>query len=141
MSENVLARTAEWFEKAVLEPTVRNQQIQVAVHLEEFHEMMTALNLQENSQGVHELSQAIKKGQFEYKSKSIDRQELLDSLADQIVTAVGVAHMYGLDIVGALGEVNRSNWSKFVDGKPIFDENGKIKKGPNYSRPDLSKFV
>ena len=141
MTENVLGKTAEWFAQAAPDPTVRNQQIQVAVHLEEFHEMMTALNLQENSQSVHELSEAIKKGQFEYKSKGIDRQELLDSLADQIVTAVGIAHMYGLDIVGALKEVNASNWSKFVDGKPLFDENGKIKKGPNYFKPDLSKFV
>lgn len=49
--------------------------------------------------------------------------------------------MNGFDIVGALQEVNRSNWSKFENGEPIFDENGKIKKGPNYRPPDLSKFV
>ena len=70
-----------------------------------------------------------------------DRQLLLDSLCDQIVTAVGVAHMFGLDITGALEEVNRSNWSKFVDGEPVFNKHGKIAKGPNYSPPDLSKFV
>ena len=103
--------------------------------------MMTALNLQSHSQSVHELSEAIKRDTFQYQSKIIDRQELLDSLADQIVTAVGVARMFELDIVGALKEVNASNYSKFVDGKPLFDENGKIKKGPNYFKPDLSKFV
>jgi hypothetical protein len=138
---DVLAQTLDWFHQAVSEPTPRNRQIQVAVHLEEFHEMMTALNLQEHSQGVHELSEAIKQDTFKYQSKIIDRQELLDSLCDQIVTAVGVARMFGLDIVGALKEVNASNYSKFVDGKPLFDENGKIKKGPNYFKPDLSKFV
>jgi predicted HAD superfamily Cof-like phosphohydrolase len=73
--------------------------------------------------------------------KLIDRKALLDSLCDQIVTAVGVAHMFGMDISGALSEVNRSNWSKFVEGKPVFNEHGKIAKGPNYTPPDLARFV
>ncbi len=49
--------------------------------------------------------------------------------------------MFDMDIVGALQEVNRSNYSKFVNGRAVFDENGKIKKGPDYSKPDLTKFV
>ena len=49
--------------------------------------------------------------------------------------------MEGMDIVGALDEVNRSNFSKFVNGKPVFDENGKIKKGANYKEPDLKRFT
>jgi len=49
--------------------------------------------------------------------------------------------MFELNILDGLTEVNRSNWSKFVDGKPLFDENGKIKKGPGYSKPDLSGLV
>ena len=48
--------------------------------------------------------------------------------------------MLKLPILDALHEVNRSNWSKFVDGNPVFDENMKIVKGPNYFKPDLSKF-
>jgi hypothetical protein len=59
-------------------------------------------------------------------------------LADQIVTAVGIASMLDMDIVGALQEVNRSNYSKFVNGRAVFDENGKIKKGADYSKPDLT---
>lgn len=66
--------------------------------------------------------------------------ELLDSLCDQIVTAIGVAHMMGFDIESALNEVNRSNWSKFIDGKAVFDENGKIAKPDTYSKPDLTSF-
>ena len=67
---------------------------------------------------------------------------VLDSLADQIVTAVGTAHMNGMDIVGALHEVNGSNFSKFDDeGNPIFNDNKKIMKGPNYYKPDLVKFL
>jgi hypothetical protein len=46
--------------------------------------------------------------------------------------------MFDMDIVGALREVNRSNYSKFVNGRAVFDENGKIKKGADYSKPDLT---
>ena len=42
-----------------------------------------------------------------------------------------------MSIVEAVGRVNKSNWSKFVNGKPIFDENGKIAKGPDYVKCDL----
>ena len=69
------------------------------------------------------------------------RRELLDALCDQIVTAVGVAYMLGMDIQGALNEVNRSNWSKFVDGKAVFNEQGKIAKSENYTPPQLVEFV
>ena len=49
--------------------------------------------------------------------------------------------MMGFDIIGALNEVNNSNWSKFENGKAIFDGNGKIKKGTNYFKPNLIKFI
>ena len=49
--------------------------------------------------------------------------------------------MMGFDMVGALDEINKSNWSKFENGKPVFDENGKIKKGAEYFKPKLSKFT
>jgi predicted HAD superfamily Cof-like phosphohydrolase len=73
--------------------------------------------------------------------RDVNEIELLDSLADQIVTAIGVAHMMGFDILGALQEVNRSNFSKFEDGKAVFDENGKIRKGKDYTPPNLESFV
>jgi hypothetical protein len=63
---------------------------------------------------------------------------LLDSAADQIVTSVGVGHCAHTNIVKAVDVVNGSNWSKFdKDGQPIFDQNGKILKGPDYKAPDL----
>ena len=65
------------------------------------------------------------------------RKDLLDSLADQIVTAIGVGHCAGMNTPGACLEVNESNWSKFVDGKPLFNEHGKIMKGPDYAPPNL----
>ena len=69
------------------------------------------------------------------------RAELLDDLCDQIVPAVGVAYMLGMDIEGALAEVNRSNWSKFEGGVPVFNEHGKIAKGVEYTPPELSDYI
>ena len=47
----------------------------------------------------------------------------------------------GFDMAGALAEVNKSNWSKFKDGAPVFDGNGKIAKADGYFKPDLAKFL
>ena len=70
-----------------------------------------------------------------------DRAELLDALCDQIVTATGIGTFFGMNVPGALSEVNRSNYSKFVNGNPIFNENQKVMKGPDYTPPELSPFI
>lgn len=71
-----------------------------------------------------------------------DRVELLDSLADQIVTATGVGTFLGMNVPGALAEVNRSNYSKFdEDGNPIFNESQKVMKGPHYTKPNLKPYI
>lgn len=136
----------KWFKKAVPEPTVKTTAIQTAVCWEETAERADAMGECELYNSLHELSEKIKSDSlemqihFEYMSKE-QRVELLDSMCDEIVTRIGEAYMAGFDIVGALDEVNRSNWSKFENGKPVFDENGKIKKGESYFKPDLSKFI
>ncbi|MFP3556394.1 hypothetical protein [Paraburkholderia sp. SIMBA_054] len=70
-----------------------------------------------------------------------DRAEFLDAICDQIVTGTGVAQHLGFPLVEAMDEVNASNFSKFVDGKAVVDANGKIMKGPDFYKPDLSQFV
>jgi hypothetical protein len=72
-----------------------------------------------------------------------NRSEFLDSLADQIVTSVGCGTLIHMDITGAIEEVARSNDSKFdpATGEPIFNEHGKIMKGPAYTPPSLARFV
>lgn len=70
-----------------------------------------------------------------------DPVELLDSLADQIVTATGVGTFLGMNVPGALAEVNRSNYSKFEDGEPVFNENKKVMKGKDYTPPDLTPYI
>ncbi|MCF8861650.1 nucleoside triphosphate pyrophosphohydrolase family protein [Xanthomonas campestris pv. campestris] len=89
---------------------------------------------------LEELSKALKETDQDVIIK--DRIEFLDSIADQIVTAVGAGQIAGMDVVGALNEVNRSNFSKFdSNGNPILDNNRKIIKSKDYSKPDLTPFV
>jgi len=131
-----------WFQLAVPEPTDKSRAVQIGVHFEEVAEMLDATG------DLHE-ADALSTIADYYKTQcggitlagAMSRKELLDALCDQIVTATGVAHMFGLDIEGALAEVIRSNNSKFVDGKPVFDANGKIAKPATYSPPDLTAFV
>lgn len=139
----------KWFKKAVPEPTVEAACVQIGCHYEEVAEMIDALR------GNDFVDMNFMANEYKHKSDTVikflnhvnnidsklTRNDLLDSLCDQIVTAIGVAHMLGFDIENALDEVNRSNWSKFENGEPLFDENGKIKKGKSYFKPDLSKFV
>lgn len=128
-----------WFERAVPTPTDDTRQVQLGVHFEEVDEMQTALNV---GALASVLAQMFKQKQLHHILQNIDRKELLDALCDQIVTAVGVAHMFGFDINGALKEVNRSNWSKFDQhGQPLFTAEGKIAKGPDYTPPQLEKFL
>lgn len=143
-----IQETKKWFEAAVSAPTHENMNIQIGVHFEEFLEMLDNLafaNLayealaDQATSALGELSNALKKGRCE--AQIINPIEHLDALTDQIVTAVGCAHMAGMDIVGALDEVNRSNFSKFEDGKPVFNEHGKIAKGRDYKAPELAGFV
>ena len=131
-----------WFELAVPTPNDKNRAVQIGCHFEEVFEMLETLPTSHSCllDDLADIANDYKRRQ-EVSPEEPDRLELLDALCDQIVTAVGVAHMFGMDIEGALAEVTRSNWSKFVDGKPVFDANGKIAKPQSYSKPDLTLFV
>jgi len=135
-----------WFEVAIPDPTIEQTCIQIGCHFEEFGEMVNSVNLGGTMMYAHVNEEANEfkidtSDYYIHKVEDCDRKELLDSLCDQIVTAVGVAHMLGMDIEGALKEVNDSNHSKFEDGKAVFDDNGKITKGVNYRAPKLDKFI
>lgn len=142
-----IKQTLEWFRAAVPAPDNRTLSVQVGCHLEEVAEMLEAVACLGRADEALELAfhslqitgDSLKSG--EASIERLDRTALLDSLCDQIVTAVGVAHMLGMDIEGALAEVNRANFSKFENGKPVFMEGGKIGKGADYLAPDLSSFV
>lgn len=136
---DTLRSIKQWFEQAVPEPTDDNKRVQHGCHLEEVAEMFDAVGDTLEAGRLFTMASAYKRGAEQF--CVIDHVEHLDSICDQIVTLIGKAHMHGYDIFGALAEVNRSNWSKFVDGKPVFNEFGKIQKGPNFFKPDLAQFI
>ena len=71
-----------------------------------------------------------------------DIKEVADALTDILYVTYGAGHAFGIDLDKCFEEVQNSNMSKLgKDGKPIYNENGKVMKGPNYFKPNLSKFV
>ena len=82
---------------------------------------------------LEELNQAIKEK---------DLKEVADALTDILYVTYGAGHAFGIDLDECFDEVQRSNMSKLgSDGKPIYNEKGKVMKGPNYFKPNLNKFV
>ena len=71
-----------------------------------------------------------------------DLLEVADALTDILYVTYGAGHAFGIDLDKCFDEVQNSNMSKLdKNGKPIYNEHGKLMKGPNYFKPDLSKFV
>ena len=74
--------------------------------------------------------------------KNRDLLEVADALTDILYVTYGAGHAFGIDLDKCFDEVQNSNMSKLGEnGKPIYNESGKVMKGPNYFKPDLSKFV
>lgn len=137
-----------WHQRARPEPTQENLEVQLGCHFEEIREMLECLSVINPETGeelpmtknliysiLYTLSEGLKYGTV--KVNITNRKGFLDSLCDQVVTGVGVGHCAHMKITEAIHRVNDSNWSKYVDGKPVFKENGKIGKGPHYKEPDL----
>lgn len=71
-----------------------------------------------------------------------DMVEIADALTDILYVTYGAGHAFGIDLDKCFEEVQRSNMSKLgTDGKPIYREDGKVLKGPNFFEPDLEKYV
>ncbi len=71
-----------------------------------------------------------------------DLLEVADALTDILYVTYGAGHAFGINLDKCFEEVQNSNMSKLgQDGKPIYNDSGKVMKGPNYFRPDLSKFL
>ena len=85
------------------------------------------------SEELEELKDAIKNN---------DLKETIDALTDILYVTYGAGHAFGVDLDKCFEEVQNSNMSKLSeDGKPIYNENGKVMKGPNYFKPNLNKFL
>jgi len=74
--------------------------------------------------------------------KNNDLLEVADALTDILYVTYGAGHAFGIDLDKCFNEVQNSNMSKLDEsGKPIYNDAGKVMKGPNYFKPNLSKFV
>lgn len=143
-----LKNIVEWFEKAKPNPTMKDLCVQVGCHLEEVVEMLNAFGYDSldastasarAETALTELANMFKGGGIS--SITFDPVAVLDATRDQCVTGVGIDYMMGANSVLAQREVNRSNNSKFEDGKPVFHESGKIAKGKHYTPPSLAPFT
>jgi len=80
--------------------------------------------------------------EFKFAIKKKDIKEVADALTDILYVTYGAGHAFGINLDECFKEVQNSNMSKLgEDGKPIYNEKGKVMKGPNYFKPDLKKFV
>ena len=80
--------------------------------------------------------------ELELAMKTKNLKEIADALTDILYVTYGAGYAYGINLDKCFKEVQRANMSKLgADGKPIYNEKGKVMKGPNYSEPDLKRFV
>lgn len=141
--DNILKETLRWHQQAIKSPTIETACVAIGCAYEETAELSKTIGDNEAELTLN-ISSKFYKGKNEYAIKDLckaDKVQMLDDIVDEIVTRVGIAHNMGFDILGALGEVNRSNFSKFENGKPVFDGNGKITKGEDYTPPNLKPYI
>ena len=85
------------------------------------------------------------KEELEELKEAIDKKnikEVADALTDILYVTYGAGHAFGINLDKCFEEVQNSNMSKLgSDGRPIFNEKGKVMKGPNYFKPDFGKIV
>jgi predicted HAD superfamily Cof-like phosphohydrolase len=80
--------------------------------------------------------------ELEQAMKTKNLKEVADALTDILYVTYGAGYAYGIDLDKCFKEVQRANMSKLgTDGKPIYNEKGKVMKGPNYSEPNLKQFI
>ena len=97
------------------------------------NEKITSLRYELIKEELAELKEAI---------ENKDIKEVADALTDILYVTYGAGHAFGVNLDKCFEEVQNSNMSKLgLDGKPIFNDKGKVMKGPNYFKPNLSKFV
>ena len=119
------------FEKVGLFMKNFNQDVKVSSSLST--DKINSLRISLINEELEELKQAISEKNL---------TEVADALTDILYVTYGAGHAFGINLDECFDEVQNSNMSKLgKDDKPIFNEFGKVMKGPNYFKPDLSKFI
>ena len=98
-----------------------------------------------SAEKINDLRYNLIKEELEELKQALDNKDLLevaDALTDILYVTYGAGHAFGINLDKCFDEVQDSNMSKLDEsGKPIYNDAGKVMKGPNYFKPDLSKFV
>ena len=98
-----------------------------------------------NTDKIHNLRINLIKEELIELEEAIDKRDLIevaDALTDILYVTYGAGHAFGIDLDKCFEEVQNSNMSKLDEkGKPIYNETGKVMKGPKYFKPNLSKFI
>ena len=98
-----------------------------------------------SSDKINKLRYNLIKEELDELKEAMDKKDILevaDALTDILYVTYGAGHAFGINLDKCFEEVQNSNMSKLDEnGKPIFDETGKVMKGPNYFKPNLSKFI
>tara|TARA_Y100001936_G_C15617292_1_gene429790 strand:+ start:39 stop:416 length:378 start_codon:yes stop_codon:yes gene_type:complete len=119
------------FEKVGLFMSTFGQEVKKKSELSS--EKINSLRLSLIQEELDELTKAMREN---------DILEVADALTDILYVTYGAGHAFGIDLDKCFDEVQRSNMSKLgKEGKPIYNEHGKVMKGPDYFKPNLSKFI
>jgi len=119
------------FEKVGLFMSTFGQEVKKKSELSS--EKINSLRLSLIQEELDELNKAMREN---------DILEVADALTDILYVTYGAGHAFGIDLDKCFDEVQKSNMSKLSkEGKPIYNEHGKVMKGPDYFKPDLSKFI
>ena len=116
----------------------------VRIFMEKYNqEVKTSASIPDNK--IVELRIKLIKEELNELQQAITNQDLIeiaDALTDILYVTYGAGHSFGIDLDKCFSEVQRSNMSKLGnDGKPIYNEDGKVMKGPNYTKPNLKQFI
>ena len=141
----VCISTDEWFAVVLVNdaPGTDRFPVQLGCHLEEVVEMLQEIYIADSDANsaleeacieLTKAAEALKSGRQEVAVGNSEAFE--DSLLDQLVTGTGLLKMRGANVAESVARVDVANFTKFVDGKPVYKEGGKVGKGPNFWNPE-----
>ena len=137
--------TDEWFAVVIANdaPDTDRFPVQLGCHLEEVVEMLREiwvhiptldLAIEESCANLTAVADALKAGNARPTTTNLEAFE--DSLLDQLVTGTGLLKMRGANVAESVARVDVANFTKFVEGKPVYKDGGKVGKGPNFWNPE-----
>lgn len=145
-----LGQSTQWIQTCLPEPTSKDFHTQLGVFCEEVSEMLCEVSVYNSLsneliynavEAMQSLSNHLKANNLQVYIEPDNRKAFLSEMCDVAVTLTTTAHTQQLQITDAMHAINEANFSKFENGVPLFNSNGKVIKGRDYKKADLSLFV